>query len=132
MNYITFNELVVESKYLLKLQSGNITKIPRLVTAKCPSSSDVTLSVTVFESPDPLGSFSAAPYSVSSIGGEVPLLRGRDRREGRGKGRGRERGGKGRGKIRVVHGSIFVTQPNPLQVKKLDPTRPNPILTVID
>ena len=35
---------------------------------------------------------------------------------------------------RVVRGSIFCepTQPNLLQVKNLDPTRPNPILTVID
>ena len=33
---LTFNELVAESQYLLKLQSGKITKIPRLVTAKCP------------------------------------------------------------------------------------------------
>ena len=33
---INVNELVVESQYLLKLQSGKITKIPRLVTAKCP------------------------------------------------------------------------------------------------
>jgi len=125
MNYITFNELVVESKYLLKLQSGKITKIPRLVTAKCPSSSDVTLSVTVFESPDPLGSFSAAPYSVSSIGGEVPLLRGRDGRGERGKGRGRERGGKGRGKIRVVHGSIFCDPTQPTTSEK-NWTQPDP------
>jgi len=33
---LTFNELVVESQYLLKLHSGKITKLPRLVTAKCP------------------------------------------------------------------------------------------------
>jgi len=32
---LTFSELVVESRYLLKLQRGKITKIPRLVTAKC-------------------------------------------------------------------------------------------------
>ena len=34
---LTLNELglVVESRHLLKLQSGKITKIPRLVTAKC-------------------------------------------------------------------------------------------------
>ena len=28
---LTFSELVVESQYLLKLQSGKITKVPRLV-----------------------------------------------------------------------------------------------------
>jgi len=35
---LTFNELVVESQYLLKFQSGKITEILRLliVTAKCP------------------------------------------------------------------------------------------------
>ena len=33
---LTFNELVVESQYLLTLQSGKITKMLRLVTAKCP------------------------------------------------------------------------------------------------
>ena len=32
---LTFNELVVESQYLLKLQSGKITLIPRLLTNKC-------------------------------------------------------------------------------------------------
>jgi len=37
---MTFNELLVESQYLLKLQSGKITKIPRLVTAKCPRQID--------------------------------------------------------------------------------------------
>jgi len=30
---LTLNELVVESQYLLKSQSGKITKIPRLVTS---------------------------------------------------------------------------------------------------
>jgi len=30
---LTFDELVVESQYLLTLQSGKITKVPRLVTA---------------------------------------------------------------------------------------------------
>ena len=35
---LTFDELVVESQYLyvLKSQIGEITKMPRLVTAKCP------------------------------------------------------------------------------------------------
>ena len=33
---LTFDELVIESQYLLKLQSGKITKIPRFVTAKRP------------------------------------------------------------------------------------------------
>ena len=33
---LTFNELVVESRYLLKLQSGKITKKTRLVTVKYP------------------------------------------------------------------------------------------------
>jgi len=32
---LTFNELVAESQYLLKLQRGKITEIPRLVTARC-------------------------------------------------------------------------------------------------
>ena len=30
---LTFNELAVESQYLLKLQSVKVTKIPRLITA---------------------------------------------------------------------------------------------------
>ena len=33
---LTFNELLVGSEYLLQLQSGKITKLPRFVTAKCP------------------------------------------------------------------------------------------------
>jgi len=32
----TLNELVVESQYLLELQRGRITKVPRVVTAKFP------------------------------------------------------------------------------------------------
>ena len=32
---LTFRELAVVSQYLLKLQSGKITNIPCLVTAKC-------------------------------------------------------------------------------------------------
>jgi len=30
----TFNDLVVESQYMLELQSGSIKKVPHLVTAK--------------------------------------------------------------------------------------------------
>jgi len=45
---LTFSELVVESQYLLKWQSGKITKIPRLVTAKYPRQMSCCQSLDVF------------------------------------------------------------------------------------
>ena len=45
---LTLNELVVESRYLLKLQSGKIKKVPRLVTAKCPRQMSCCQSLDAF------------------------------------------------------------------------------------
>jgi len=47
---LTFDELVVESQYLyvLKSQIGEITKMPRLVTAKCPRQMSCCQSLDAF------------------------------------------------------------------------------------
>ena len=48
MHELTFNELVVESQYLLTLQSGKVTKIRRLVTAKCRRQKSCCQSLDAF------------------------------------------------------------------------------------
>ena len=45
---LSLNELLVESQYLLKLQSSKITKIPRFVTAKCTRQTSCSQSLDVF------------------------------------------------------------------------------------
>ena len=48
---LTFNELIVESQYLLKLKSSKITKIPCLVTAKWLVPRHVVSHLTRFRKP---------------------------------------------------------------------------------
>jgi len=59
---LTFNKLVAESQYLLKLQSSKITKIPRLVTAKCPRQMLCCQS---------LDAFSRALSVTNAVGGQA-------------------------------------------------------------
>ena len=60
---LTFNVLIVESQYMLKLQSGKITKVPRLVTAKCPRQMSCGQS---------LDAFSRAQSVTNAFGGRAP------------------------------------------------------------
>ena len=60
---LTFDELVVESQYLLKLQSGKITKVPGLVTANCRRQMSCCQS---------LDALSSAQSVTNAFGGRAP------------------------------------------------------------
>jgi len=89
---LSLNELLVESQYLLKLQSSKITKIPRFVTAKCARQTSCSQSLDAFSRAHRVtNAFGGrtrweASDLLAAIGGGVLLLRGRV-------GKRKERGG---------------------------------------
>jgi len=70
---LTFNELAVESQYLLKLQSVKVTKIPRLITAKCPRQMSCCQSLDAFSRVQVIRGLIDVPVITSSLFSGVPV-----------------------------------------------------------